>query len=196
MIVNNGELVRTKDGETGAPPFCHGTPHCVLQANASMARGRHRSSSTVPRQPGDMETVTRRRHPRAYYKWNRRSRRGQNARKSCLIEGPHPGDVFRCPFSPCEQRTGSAQSSNSRRIAMEVTVTRAKGFSLIGRINPRVSKGTALAEWAGLRGIARHENPWHRRQHTMRRCSLLPEYGGDENAVPELKTRGGTSPHE
>jgi len=72
-----------------------------------------------------------------------------------------------------------------------VTAYESKDFSMIDVINPRVSKGTVLAEWAALRGISREEILAIGDNHNdeeMLSFAGIPVVM--ENAVPELKTRG------
>src|SRR5262249_52054113 len=75
--------------------------------------------------------------------------------------------------------------------SMAVTTYEQKDFSMIDVINPRVSKGTILAEWAALRGIAPQEILAIGDNHND--AEMLSFVGIPvvmENAVPELKTRG------
>lgn len=78
-----------------------------------------------------------------------------------------------------------------QEFALAVTVYEAKDFSMIDVIHPSVSKGAALAEWAGLRGIAPLEILAIGDNHNdleMLSFAGVPVVMG--NSVPELKIRG------
>jgi hydroxymethylpyrimidine pyrophosphatase-like HAD family hydrolase len=79
----------------------------------------------------------------------------------------------------------------AHEFALAVTVYEAKDFSMIDVIHPSVSKGAALAEWAGLRGVAPREILAIGDNHNdleMLSFAGVPVVMG--NSVPELKTRG------
>ena len=75
--------------------------------------------------------------------------------------------------------------------ALAVTVYESRDFSMIDVINPACSKGAALAEWAGLRGLAREEVMAIGDNHNdveMLSFAGRPVVMG--NSVPELKSFG------
>jgi len=127
----------------------------------------------------------------AYYKWNRPFLGEAKPLETCLSEDPIQV-MFSGPVQAmraAEQALRSVQFTGE--FALAVTAYDSKDFSMIDVINPRVSKGTALAEWAGLRGIARHEILAIGDNHNdeeMLSFAGIPVVM--ENAVPELKTRG------
>jgi hypothetical protein len=93
------------------------------------------------------------------------------------------------PMQEAEQALRSVQFVEEFSLA--VTIYESKDFSMIDVINPRVSKGTTLAEWTALRGIAREEILAIGDNHNdeeMLSFAGIPVVM--ENAVPELKTRG------
>src|SRR6266568_4932296 len=75
--------------------------------------------------------------------------------------------------------------------ALAVTVYESRDFSMIDVINPACSKGAALAEWAGLRRLAREEVMAIGDNHNdveMLSFAGRPVVMG--NSVPELKSFG------
>ncbi len=127
----------------------------------------------------------------AYYKWNKPFLGESKPLEACLIEDPIQV-MFSGPAQPmraAEQALRSVQFAGE--FALAVTAYESKDFSMIDVINPRVSKGTVLAEWAALRGISREEILAIGDNHNdeeMLSFAGIPVVM--ENAVPELKTRG------
>ena len=78
-----------------------------------------------------------------------------------------------------------------REFSLSLTEYEARELSILDVLNPRVSKGAALAEWTRRRGIAREEvmaigDNWNDRD--MLEFAGLPVVMG--NAVAELKSLG------
>ena len=193
MIVNNGALVRTKDGQTLTRHLLpRDTALRVLQATqywrdgASVVFDRPRANQ-VMLETIDLEDGIR----GAYYKWNRPFLGEAKPLETCLVEDPIQV-MFSGPVQPmraAEQALRAVQFVDE--FALAVTSYESKDFSMIDVINPRVSKGAALAEWAALRGIAREEILAIGDNHNdeeMLSLAGIPVVM--ENAVPELKTRG------
>jgi len=193
MIVNNGALVRTKDGQTLTRHLLpRDTALRVLQATqywrdgASVVFDRPRANQ-VMLETIDLEDGIR----GAYYKWNRPFLGEAKPLETCLVEDPIQV-MFSGPVQPmraAEQALRAVQFIDE--FALAVTSYESKDFSMIDVINPRVSKGAALAEWAALRGIAREEILAIGDNHNdeeMLSFAGIPVVM--ENAVPELKTRG------
>ena len=193
MIVNNGALVRTKEGHTLARHLLpRDTALRVLQATqywrdgASVVFDRPRANQ-VMLETIDLEDGIR----GAYYKWNRPFLGEARPLETCLVEDPIQV-MFSGPVQPmraAEQALRAVQFIDE--FALAVTSYESKDFSMIDVINPRVSKGAALAEWAALRGIAREEILAIGDNHNdeeMLSFAGIPVVM--ENAVPELKTRG------
>jgi len=127
----------------------------------------------------------------AYYKWNKPFLGEAKPLETCLTEDPIQ-IMFSGPVQPmraAEQALRSVQFVDE--FALAVTAYESKDFSMIDVISPRVSKGTALAEWAALRGIAREEilaiGDNHNDEEMLSFVGIPVVM---ENAVPELKTRG------
>jgi len=159
MIVNNGALVRTKDGKTLVRHLLpRETALRVLQATQSW---REAASVVFDRPLANqvmLETIDLEDGIRgAYYKWNKPFLGEAKPLESCLTEDPIQimlsGPV--ASMRAAEQTLRSVEYSGEFSLA--VTAYESKDFSMIDVLNPRVSKGVALAEWAALRGIARVE---------------------------------------
>jgi len=193
MIVNNGALVRTKQGET---LVCHLLPRDtalrVLQATqtwrdaASVVFDRPLANQ-VMMEKIDIDDGIR----GAYYKWNKPFLGESKPLETCLTEDPiqvmFSGAVR--PIEAAEQALRGVQFAGE--FALAVTTYPSKDFAMIDVINPQVSKGTALAEWAALRGISRDAILAIGDNHNdeaMLSFAGIPVVM--ENAVPELKTRG------
>jgi hypothetical protein len=193
MIVNNGALVRTKQGET---LVCHLLPRDtalrVLQATqtwrdaASVVFDRPLANQ-VMMEKIDIDDGIR----GAYYKWNKPFLGESKPLETCLTEDPiqvmFSGAVR--PIGAAEQALRGVQFADE--FALAVTTYPSKDFAMIDVINPQVSKGTALAEWAALRGISRDAILAIGDNHNdeaMLSFAGIPVVM--ENAVPELKTRG------
>ena len=193
MIVNNGALVRTKQGQTLARHLLlSDTALRVLQAtqpwrDATSVVFDRPLANQVMMEKIDLEDGIL----GAYYKWNKPFLGESKPLESCLTEDPIQimlsGPVQ--PMRAAEQALRSVQFIDE--FALAVTAYESKDFSMIDVINPRVSKGAALAEWAALRGIAREEILAIGDNHNdeeMLSFAGIPVVM--ENAVPELKTRG------
>jgi Cof subfamily protein (haloacid dehalogenase superfamily) len=193
MIVNNGALVRTKDGKTLA---CHLLPRDTARRVLQATQPWREATSIVFDRPLAnqvmLETIDLEDGIRgAYYKWNKPFLGEAKPLETCLVEDPiqvmFSGTVQ--PMRAAERALRSVQFADE--FALAVTAYESKDFSMIDVINPRVSKGTALAEWAALRGIAREEILAIGDNHNdeqMLSFAGIPVVM--ENAVPELKTRG------
>jgi len=193
MIVNNGALVRTKEGETLVRHLLpRDTALRVLHATqpwreaASVVFDRPLANQVIMEKI-DLEDGIR----GAYYKWNKPFLGEAKPLETCLVEDPiqvmFSGRVQ--PMREAEKALRSVQFISE--FALAVTTYESKDFSMIDVINQQVSKGTALAEWAALRGIAREEILAIGDNHNdeeMLSFAGIPVVM--ENAVPELKTRG------
>ena len=193
MIVNNGALVRTKDGETRLRHLlARETAGRVLEATlqwretASVVFDRPLANQVVVEKI-DLQDGIR----GAYYQRNLQFLGEARPLESCLTEDPIQV-MLAGPLEPmraAEQALRSVQFTGEFSLA--VTVYEAKDFSMIDVINPRISKGTALAEWSGLRGISPQEilaiGDNHNDEEMLSFVGIPVVMG---NAVPELKARG------
>jgi hypothetical protein len=127
----------------------------------------------------------------AYYKWNKTFLGEAKPLETCLTEDP----IQIMLSGPVQSMRAAEQALRGVQFidefALAVTAYESKDFSMIDVLNPRVSKGVALAEWAALRGIPREEILAIGDNHNdeeMLCFAGIPVVM--ENAVPELKTRG------
>ncbi len=193
MIVNNGALVRTKEGRTHLRHLlpCE-TARRVLQATQLWREG---ASVVFDRPMANqvmLESINLEDGIRgSYYKRNLPFLAEARPLESCLTEDPIQV-MFSGPVRPMREAEQALRGVPFvEEFALAVTLYESKDFSMIDVINPRVSKGTTLAEWAGLRGIARQEILAVGDNHNdeeMLSFAGIPVVM--ENAVPELKTRG------
>ena len=193
MIVNNGALVRTKEGETRMRHLLsRDTAVRVLEATQSWRDATsvvfdRPLANQVMLESIDLEDGIR----GAYYQRNLQFLGEAKPLESCLVEDPIQimlaGTLE--PMRAAEQALRGVPFTGEFSLA--VTVYEQKDFSMIDVINPRVSKGTTLAEWAALRRISPREILAIGDNHNdaeMLSFAGIPVVM--ENAVPELKARG------
>lgn len=193
MIVNNGAMIRTKDGPTHVRHLlAKETALRVLQATAAWRAGTAVVFDRPVANQIMLETIDWEDEIRAgYYSRNREFLGAARPLETCLNEDPiqvmFTGTV--APMREAEALLRNVQFSSE--FALAVTVYEAKDFSMIDVIHPSVTKGAALAEWAGLRGISREEIMAIGDNHNdfeMLSFAGIPVVM--ENSVPELKARG------
>jgi Cof subfamily protein (haloacid dehalogenase superfamily) len=193
MIVNNGAMIRSKEGETHLRHLLpRATAHRVLQATQSWRDG----AAVVFDRPRANQVMLE------TFQWDDPNRLGYYTRnkdflgkaeplESCLTEDPiqvmFTGTV--APMREAEQILRNTVFVSD--YALAVTVYESKDFAMIDVIHPAVSKGSTLAEWAALRGIAREEILAIGDNHNdveMLSFAGIPVVMG--NSVPELKVFG------
>lgn len=193
MIVNNGALVRNKDGETRMRHLLdRQTAGRVLGATeawrdaASVVFDRPLANQVVLERI-DLEDGIR----GAYYQRNLQFLGEARPLESCLVEDPIQ-IMFAGPLEAMRAAEEALRGvSFTEEFSLAVTTYEQKNFSMIDVINPRVSKGTTLAEWAALRGVSPQEILAIGDNHNdaeMLSFAGIPVVM--ENAVPELKARG------
>lgn len=193
MIVNNGALVRTNDGKTRLRHLLPKETAClVLQATtawrsaAAVVFDRPLANQVIV-EVFDWGDPIR----GGYYRRNREFLAEARPLESCLDEDPievmFTGEVE--PMRLAEQTLRSVPFRG--HFSLAVTVYEDRNFSMIDVLHPAVSKGAALAEWAGLRGIDPQEILAIGDNHNdleMLSFAGVPVVMG--NSVPELKERG------
>ncbi len=193
MIVSNGALVRTHDGETHVR-------HLLPRRTAERVLG-----ITLPWRDGAGVVFDRPRENQivlevietddpirsAYYARNREFISQAKPLESCLTEDPLQvmlsGKVE--PMRAAEAALRVAPFVATFGIA--ATVYESKDFAMIDVIHPQCSKGASLEEWAALRGFAREEVMAIGDNHNdleMLSFAGIPIVMG--NSVPELKNFG------
>ncbi len=159
MIVSNGAVIRTQDGETHVRHLLlRETAGRVLELTrawrdcAGVVFDRRRENQIVLESMNVDDPIRT-----AYYTRNREFLGLANPLESCLTEDPIQvmlsGDLARMR----EAEAALRGAAFAREFALAVTVYETRNFSMIDVINPVCSKGASLAEWAALRGVAREE---------------------------------------
>jgi Cof subfamily protein (haloacid dehalogenase superfamily) len=159
MIVNNGALVRTNDGKTQLRHLLSKeTARRVLESTKTWRSG----TAVVFDRPKEkqvmLETIDWSDPARsAYYVRNREFLAESSPLEGCLTEDPIQV-MFTGQLAPMRDALEALEAVPFRSsFSLHVTVYVEKDFSMIDVLNPTVSKGAALAEWAELRGITRQE---------------------------------------
>jgi Cof subfamily protein (haloacid dehalogenase superfamily) len=159
MIVNNGALVRTHDGETHLRyVLAAETARKVLQLTlpwrdgAALIFDRLREKQVMLEVLDPNDTLRY-----GYYARNRDFIGLAQPLESCLTEDP-----IQVMFSGSIEQMRHAEellraAPFAAEYALAATVYEPKDFAMIDVLNPISTKGIALAEWAALRGIAREE---------------------------------------
>jgi hydroxymethylpyrimidine pyrophosphatase-like HAD family hydrolase len=193
MIVSNGALIRTHDGETHVRHLLpRATAERVLQATlpwrdgAGVVFDRPRAGQIVLEVIDTDEPIRS-----AYYARNKDYITRANPLESCLIEDPIQV-MFSGKVQPMRDAEAALRSAPfAADFGVAVTVYESRDFSMIDVINPVCSKGSALAEWASLRGLTRGEVMAIGDNHNdleMLSFAGIPVVMG--NSVPELKNFG------
>ena len=194
FIVNNGAVIKSKDGITDQRHLLPAeTARKVLEATEEFRSG----AAVIFDRPREMQVMVERAdwdHPvRGRYLRRNREYIGVISPLTACLNGTDPIQV------------GYADSCKSLRAAMKLledlpiadnytlalTEYESRDLSILDVLKRGVSKGAALAEWTKRRGIARDElmaigDNWNDRE--MLEFAGLPIVMG--NSVPELKTRG------
>jgi hypothetical protein len=193
MIVSNGAVIRTQDGATHLRHlFARETARRVLE----ITRPWRDSTGVIfdrPRENQVIIEVLESDDPirSAYYARNKEHISQAIPLESCLTEDPLQvmlsGKME--PMSKAEAVLRAAQEVEGFKVAS--TVYASRNFAMIDVLNPKCSKGTALAEWATLRGLSREEVMAIGDNHNdleMLSFAGIPVVMG--NCVPELRTFG------
>ncbi|HTQ95974.1 MAG TPA: Cof-type HAD-IIB family hydrolase [Candidatus Acidoferrum sp.] len=193
MIVNNGALVRTKDGVTLLRHLLsRETARRVLQATEAW-----RDATAVVFDRPEAKQVMLQRidwdHPTrgGYLRRNRQFLAEAMPLESCLDEDP-----IQVMF------TGSVSAMREAEVALRgvqfreefelaATVYEDRDFAMIDVIHPGVTKGATLAEWTAARGVTAAEILAIGDNHNdMEMLCFAGVPVVMENSVPELKQRG------
>jgi Cof subfamily protein (haloacid dehalogenase superfamily) len=193
MIVSNGALIRSKEGHTHlrhllpkhtAAQVLHLTTEWREGAAVIFDRQRENQLMLEALDPDDSLRY-------AYYSRNMEFIGLAQPLESCLTEDPIQvmlsGGIQ--AMREAEARLRGAAFAKEFRLAM--TSYERKNFAMIDVIPPGCSKGSSLAEWAALRGIAREEILAIGDNHNdleMLTFAGIPVVMG--NGVPELKAYG------
>ena len=193
MIVSNGAVIRTQDGQTHLRHLLHReTAKRVLE----ITRPWRDSTAVIFDRPQANQVIlevfaTDDPIRSAYYARNKEFIGQAVPLESCLTEDPLQvmlsGKVE--PMRDAEAVLRGAQATEGFKVA--ATVYESRDFSMIDVLHPHCSKGAALAEWATLRGLTREEVMAVGDNHNdleMLSYAGVPVVMG--NCVPELRNFG------
>ena len=193
MIVNNGALVCSKEGHTHVRHLLPmATARRVLQSTQPWREGTavvfdRPQANQVVLEKIDWEDATR----GGYYTRNRKFLAESQPLEACLTEDPIQV-MFTGPVAPMREVDKTLRSVTfAEDFSLAVTVYEDRDFAMIDVLHPSVSKGAALAEWAGLRGYSPAEILAIGDNHNdLEMLSFAGIPVVMENGVPELKARG------
>lgn len=193
MIVNNGAMVRAKDGTT---LLRHLLPKDTALRVVQVTNPWRACTSVVFDRPKTNQVMVEKIDFEdgirgMYYRRNREFLGESVPLEACLTEDPIQvmlaGAV--APMQEAERVLRSVQFS--KEFTLAVTLYEDKDFSMIDVIHPAITKGSTLSEWAALRGIAGGDILAIGDNHNdleMLSFAGIPVVMG--NGVPELKARG------
>lgn len=193
MIVNNGALVKNKDGATHLR-------HLLARETARLAlaetAGCRDSAAVCFDRPRENQVIWERidwadEQRRGYFERNRAHIAEMHPLENCLTEDPIQV-MFTGPVA--EMRAIEAKlraSAFAAEMALARTEYAARDFSLVDVLRPGVSKGATLKDWARQRGYEREEVMAigdNFNDIEMLEFAGVPVVMG--NAVAELKSNG------
>jgi Cof subfamily protein (haloacid dehalogenase superfamily) len=193
MIVSNGAVIRTHDGQTH---LRHLLPQETARRVLEITRPWRDSTAVIFDRAQANQVIlevfaTNDPIRSAYYARNKEFLGQAVPLESCLTEDPLQvmlsGKVE--PMRDAEAVLRGAHATEGFKVA--ATVYESRDFSMIDVLHPHCSKGAALAEWAALRGLTREEVMAVGDNHNdleMLSFAGVPVVMG--NCVPELKNFG------
>ena len=159
MIVSNGAVIRTNDGQTRLRHLLpRQTAALVLALTkrwrncAGVVFDRQREDQIILEVLDDTDPIRS-----AYYSRNREYLSVVKPLENCLTEDPIQVVLSGALEVMREAEAVLRGATFADKFALAVTVYESRNFSMIDVINPVCSKGSSLAEWAKLQGIAREE---------------------------------------
>jgi hypothetical protein len=158
LILSNGAVVKTKDGETLQR---HLLPREIALEVLQRVPGYRDGSAVVfdrPREGQVVFEVIDWEHPRheRFFASNRPFLAESNPLESCLTEDPIQV-MFTGDCRAMRDVFDDLQTFSEGRFAVALTEYQHRDFSLVDVIRAGVCKGTALREWADAQGYARDE---------------------------------------
>ena len=193
MIVSNGAIVRSNDGETR---LRHLLPRESARRVLHRMRDWRASSAVIFDRPGKLQIMLETRNSgdailEAYYSRNQEFIGLANPLETCLTEDPIQVMFSGGTGAMREAESALRAAAFAKEYSVAATVYESRNFSMIDVVNPVCSKGAALREWAKLRGVAREEVLAIGDNHNdleMLTFAGVPVVMG--NAVGELKNFG------
>ncbi len=194
LIVNNGALIKSLDGQTHMRNVLpRATARIVLEAAKEFRSGaavifdRPKSGQIVLEAIDWSDPV---RHQ--YYERNSEYIAQVSPLENCLEDDDPIQVMFTGPFERMRAAMRLLQELPvASDYSLAITEYEAKNFSILDVISRNCSKGTTLEEWSRRRGIGRGEvmaigDNWN--DHEMLEFAGFPVVMG--NSIPELKLRG------
>ncbi len=159
MIVNNGALIRSKEGRTH---LRHLLPRSTAQQVLELTRPWREGAAVIFDRPLENQLMLEVLDPDDSMRYTYYSRIKEfiglaNPLESCLTEDP-----IQVMFSGKVDAMRNAEAALRaapfvEEFALAATCYESKDFAMIDVINPVCSKGSSLAEWAAVRGFTREE---------------------------------------
>ena len=192
LILSNGAVVKTRDGETLQRRLLpREVAHTVLRNTPE-----HRDGAAVvfdrPREGQVVFESIDWEHPRhsRFFATNRPYLAESHPLEDCLTEDPIQV-MFTGSCAPMRQLFDDLQQQSSGLFSVALTEYQHRDFSLVDVVRSGVSKGTALKEWADTNGYATDQVMAI--GDNLNDLEML-EFAGTPvvmaNAIAELKTRG------
>jgi Cof subfamily protein (haloacid dehalogenase superfamily) len=193
MIVSNGALIRSKEGATHlrhllpqrtAEQVLHLTRPWRAGAAVIFDRALENQLMLEALDPDDSMRYT-------YYSRNKQFIGIANPLETCLTEDPIQV-MFSGKVESMREAAALLRSAPfAKGFSLAETFYESKDFAMIDVVNPGCTKGSALAEWAALRGFAREEvmaiGDNHNDLEMLTFAGIAVVMG---NGVPELKAYG------
>ena len=193
MIVNNGALIRSKEGRTH---LRHLLPQSTAEQVLQLTRPWREGAAVIFDRPLENQLMLEVLGPDdsmryAYYSRNKEFIGIAKPLEICLTEDPIQV-MLSGKIEPMRDAEAALRAAPiAEEFALAVTSYESKDFAMIDVINPVCSKGSSLAEWAAVRGFAREEVMAIGDNHNdleMLSFAGTPVVMG--NSVPALKTYG------
>ena len=193
MIVSNGALIRTQDGETRLRHLLSREVAAHVLAITQLWRDGAAVVFDRPRENQVMLESLETDDPMrsAYYTRNQEFLGVCKPLENSLTEDPIQVMFSGRVETMQEVEDVLRQDTRASEFVVATTVYKARDFAMIDVLHPRCSKGASLAEWATLRGLSREEVMAIGDNHNdveMLAFAGIPVVMG--NCVPELKQRG------
>jgi Cof subfamily protein (haloacid dehalogenase superfamily) len=194
LIVNNGALIKSKNGETHLRRLLSsGTARRVLD----MTEEYRESAAVIFDRPHAKQVIMEHiewedPHRSGYYRRNREYMAEVAPLENCL-DGEDPIQVLYT--GPCREMRAAKEtleaSPGAEEYTLALTEYERRDFSILDVLRRGVSKGVALEDWARRRGVGRKDvmaigDNWNDRE--MLEFAGLPVVMG--NSIPELKSLG------
>jgi Cof subfamily protein (haloacid dehalogenase superfamily) len=193
MIVNNGALIRSKEGRTH---LRHLLGRSIAERVLLLTKPWREGAAVIFDRPMENQLMLESIDPDdslryAYYSRNKEFIGLAKPLESCLTEDPIQVMFSGKVAAMREAESALRGAAFSEEFALAVTCYESKDFAMIDVINPICSKGASLAEWAAVRGFSREEVMAIGDNHNdleMLSFAGIPVVMG--NSVPELKKFG------